>query len=118
MPQDSEHFRQVRCNLYKVLSALANLDIYEQNVRINKLNFERTKAMFDEGLKSKIDVVNAEVNLTDSKIQLVEGRNALETAIIALQNSMFYQEDTPFIVQNTENFNFLKSDYKQKIQGH
>ena len=107
----------VKINYYKVLSALANLDIYEQNVRINKLNFERTKAMFDEGLKSKIDVVNAEVNLTDSKIQLVDGRNALETAIIALQNSMFYQEETPFVVQNTENFNFLKTDYKQKIES-
>ena len=80
----------VRINYYKVLMALANLDIYEQNVRINTLNYERTKAMFDEGLKSKIDVVNAEVNLTDSKIQLVEGQNTLATAIIELKNSMYY----------------------------
>ena len=107
----------VKINYYKVLSALANLDIYEQNVRINTLNYERTKAMFDEGLKSKIDVVNAEVNLTDSKIQLVEGRNNLETALIALQNSMFFQEDKPFIVQNTENFSFLKADYRKKIES-
>ena len=108
---------QVRTNYYKVLSALADLDIYEQNVRIQTLNFERTKAMFDEGLKSKIDVVNAEVNLSDAKIQLVEGQNALLNSIIALQNSMFYQEDKPFIVTNTENFGFLKADYKKKIDS-
>mgnify|MGYP004506879345 CR=1 FL=1 len=107
----------VKINYYKVLSALANLDIYEQNVRIQTLNFERTKAMFDEGLKSKIDVVNAEVNLTDSKIQLVEGRNTLETAIIALKNSMYFQEDKEFIVKNTENFGFLKADYKKKVES-
>ena len=107
----------VKINYYKVLCALANLDIYEQNVRIQTLNYERTKAMFDEGLKSKIDVVNAQVNLTDAKIQMVEGQNNLQTAIIALKNSMYYQEDKPFIVQNTENFSFLKADYKKKIES-
>lgn len=106
----------VKINYYKVLSALASLDIYEQYVRIQQLNYERTKAMFDEGLKSKIDVVNAQVNLTDAKIQLVEGQQALEVAIVDLQNSMYYQEDTGFIVKNTENFNFLKADYKRKIE--
>lgn len=107
---------QVRINYHKVLSALANLDIFEQNVRIQTLNYERTKAMFDEGLKSKIDVVNAEVNLADAKIQLVEGQNNLLNSIIALQNAMYYQEDKPFIVQNTESFGFLKADYKKKFE--
>ena len=44
----------VKINYFRVLMALANLDIYEQNVRIQTLNYDRTKAMFDEGLKSKI----------------------------------------------------------------
>lgn len=107
----------VKISYYNVLSALANLDIYEQNVRINTLNYERTKAMFDEGLKSKIDVVNAEVNLADAKIQLVEGQNKVATAFLALKNSMYYTEPTGFIVENTENFGFLKADYKKKMQN-
>ncbi|MBQ8475603.1 TolC family protein, partial [bacterium] len=107
----------VKTDYYRVLMSLADLDIYEQNVRIQTLNYERTKAMFDEGLKSKIDVVNAEVNLTDAKIQLVEGQNNLQTNIIALKNSMYYQEDLPFVVENTENFSFLKADYRKKIES-
>ncbi len=107
----------VKINYYRVLSALARLDIYEQNVRIQNLNYERTSAMFDEGLKSKIDVVNAQVNLTDAKIQLVEAQNELQVALINLKNSMFYEGDTPFIVQNTENFGFLKVDYRKKVEG-
>lgn len=107
----------VKINYYKVLMALANLDIYEQNVRINTLNYDRTKSMFDEGLKSKIDVVNAEVNLADSKIQLVEGQNTLESSIIALADSMDYQEDAALLVKNTENFGFLKADYRKKMQN-
>ena len=107
----------VKTNYYNVLKSLANLDIYEQNVRINTLNYERTKAMFDEGLKSKIDVVNADVNLADSKIQLVDAQNNLATNILALKNSMYYSDDKNFIVQNTENFGFLKADYKKKMQS-
>ena len=107
----------VKTNYYNVLRSLANLDIYEQNVRINTLNYERTKAMFDEGLKSKIDVVNAEVNLSDSKIQLVDAQNALATNILNLKNSMYYSDEKNFIVQNTENFGFLKTDYKKKMQS-
>jgi len=108
---------QVKMNYYNVLRSLANLDIYEQNVRINTLNYERTKAMFDEGLKSKIDVVNAEVNLADSKIQLVDAQNNLATNVLALKNSMYYSDSKNFIVQNTENFGFLKADYKKKMQS-
>ena len=107
----------VKINYYNVLKSLANLDIYEQNVRINTLNFERTKAMFDEGLKSKIDVVNAEVNLADSKIQLVDAQNNLATNVLSLKNSMYYSDSKDFIVQNTENFGFLKADYKKKMQS-
>lgn len=107
----------VKMNYYNVLRSLANLDIYEQNVRINTLNYERTKAMFDEGLKSKIDVVNAEVNLADSKIQLVDAQNSLATNALALKNSMYYSDSRNFIVQNTENFGFLKADYKKKMQS-
>lgn len=108
---------RVQINYYSVLSALANLDIFEQNVRINTLNYERTNAMFEEGLKSKIDVVNAEVNLSDAKIQLVNGQENLANAVIALQNSMYYQEEDGFIVANTENFGFLKADYRKKMQN-
>lgn len=107
----------VKINYYKVLMALANLDIYEQNVRINTLNYERTKAMFDEGLKSKIDIVNAEVNLADAKIKLIESQKALATSVIDLKNSMYFQDTTDFIVQNTENFGFLKADYKKKMHN-
>ncbi|MBE7703332.1 MAG: TolC family protein [Cyanobacteria bacterium SIG28] len=106
----------VKINYYKVLMALANLDIYEQNVRINNLNYERTNAMFEEGLKSKIDVVNAQVNLADAKIQLVNGQNTLATAVIDLKNAMYYTESQNFIVTNTENFGFLKADYRKKMR--
>ena len=104
----------VRVAYFAVLAALANVDIYERSVRINSLNYERTKAMFEEGLKSRIDVVNAEVYLTDAKTQLIDAQYKYDTAMVNLKNSMFYMEDRDFSVENTENFDFLRNNYKMQ----
>lgn len=107
----------VKIAYFKVLASLANIDVLEENVNINTLNYDRVKAMYEEGLKSKIDMVNAEVNLTDAKIKLTEGQNTLEASLFELKNSMYWEEDYDFLVQNTEEFNFLKPNYNEKIEN-
>lgn len=97
-----------------VLAARANEDIYQRSVKINQLNFERANALYAEGLKSRIDVVNAEVYLTNAKIDFLEAQNAYQTALIALNKSMYYTE-APYTIQNTESFNFQK-DYAAKSE--
>ena len=104
----------VKTAYFAVLAALANVDIFERSVRINSLNYERTKAMFDEGLKSRIDVVNAEVYLTDAKTQLIDAQYQYDTAMVNLKNAMFYTKDKDFLVENTENFDFLRNNYKMQ----
>ena len=73
----------VKTAYFAVLAALANVDIFERSVRINTLNYERTKAMFEEGLKSKIDVkkgykieeiVYILANLLDCSEQIIENK--------------------------------------------
>ena len=102
----------VKIAYHAVLAAKANVDISNQTVEINELNFERTKALFEEGLKSKIDVVNAEVYYTDAKLQLLEAQERYEVALVDLAAAMDYHEDIDFSVVNTENFNFQPVNYK------
>lgn len=92
-----------------VLAARANLDIYARSVRINELNYERTKAMYEVGLKSKIDVVNAEVYLTDAKIALLTAQNTYQSALITLNNAMYYTDAPDYAIKDTETFNFQKN---------
>ena len=92
-----------------VLAARANEDIYARSVRINELNVERTRAMYEVGLKSKIDVVNAQVYLTDAKISLLQAQNAYQTALIALNNVMYYTDGPNYTIKDTETFNFQKN---------
>ena len=96
----------VKTNYYGVLAAKATLDVNRANVQINERNYQRTKAYFDEGIRSKIDLVNAEVNLSDSKVTLVESERAYKNALVQLNNSMYIAFAPEYEIKNTETFNF------------
>lgn len=99
----------VRLAYTAVLAARANEDIEGLLVRINELNYDRTKAMYEVGLKSKIDVVNAQYNLTQAKIALLQAQNTYQTDLIALNNAMFYVDAPEYSIKDTETFNFQKN---------
>lgn len=96
----------VKTNYYGVLAAKATLDVNRANVQINERNYQRTKAYFDEGIRSKIDLVNAEVNLSDSKVTLVESEKNYKNALVQLNNSMYIAFAPEYEIENTETFNF------------
>ena len=96
-----------------VLAARANEDIFQRSVKINQLNYERTNALYQEGLKSRIDVVNAEVYLTNAKIDLLDAQNQYQSALIGLNNSMYYTDAPDYQIKNIENFNF-QSNFSTK----
>lgn len=100
---------RVKMAYFEALAALANQDVYERSVNINKLNYERTNALFQEGLKSKIDVVNAQVYLTDAEISLINAQAQYQNAIVNLNNAMYFTEAPEYTLKNTESFNFQKS---------
>ena len=99
----------VKTNYYGVLAAKATLDVNRANVQINERNYQRTKAYFDEGIRSKIDLVNAEVNLSDSKVTLVESEKNYKNALVQLNNSMYIAFAPEYEIENTETFNFQNS---------
>ncbi len=99
----------VMINYYGVLAAKANLDVERANVQINERNYQRTKAYFDEGIRSKIDLVNAEVNLSDSKVALVTAEKTYQNAIVQLNNSMYIAYAPEYEIENTEAFNFSRN---------
>lgn len=99
----------VKIDYTAVLAARANMDIYERSVRINQLNVDRTKAMYEVGLKSKIDLVNAQATLTDAKINLINAQDSYQTALISLNNAMFFVDAPDYAIKDTETFNFQKN---------
>ncbi len=100
----------VKTNYYNVLATKATMDINRAYVQINERNYQRTKAYFDEGIKSKIDLVNAEVNLSDSKVTLVNSVKAYQNAIVKLNNSMYVAHTPEYEISTTETFNFKNKE--------
>lgn len=95
----------VKQKYYEVLAARATVLINKAYVQINERNYQRTKAYFDEGIKSKIDLVNAEVTLSDSKIQLVQAENSYKNSLVNLNNAMYLVNAPAYSIPGTEVFN-------------
>jgi len=96
---------KVRTNYYAVLAAKAYVNVQKDYVNINERNYQRTKAYFEEGLKSKIDLVNSEVYLSEAKIALINAQNNYDNSIISLNNSMYVVDAPDYNIKNTETFN-------------
>lgn len=95
----------VKQRYYQVLASRASVMINEAYVDINERNYQRTKAYFDEGLKSKIDLVNAEVLLSDSKIGLIQAQTAYQNSLVNLNNAMYLTNAPTYNIEGTESFN-------------
>ncbi len=95
----------VKQKYYEVLAARTTVLINQAYVDINERNYLRTKAYFDEGIKSKIDLVNAEVTLSDSKITLIKSENSYKNSLVNLNNAMYLANAPTYSISGTEDFN-------------
>ncbi len=94
----------VKQRYYEVLAARATTVINQAYVDINERNYLRTKAYFEEGLKSKIDLVNAEVTWSDSKINLVRAENSYKNSLVNLNNAMYLKDAPTYMISTKEGF--------------
>ena len=94
----------VKQKYYQVLASRASVLINEAYVDINERNYQRTKAYYDEGLKSKIDLVNAEVTLSDSKIGLIQSQTNYENSLVNLNNAMYLVDAPTYNIEAKEGF--------------
>lgn len=101
----------VKTAYYGVLAAQASRAVARSNVALNEREYKRVKAFFEEGLKSKIDLVNAEVYLSDSKIELVTAEKTYQTSLVKLNNAMYVAYAPAYSIKNTESFNFKNNVY-------
>ncbi len=94
---------------YSVLAAKANKEIQVQNVEINERYYDQIKSYFDEGIRSRIDFVNAEVNLSDAKYTLLKAQDVYCDAIVKLNKSLYITGNPNYSIAPLEKFN-INSD--------
>ena len=87
---------KIKSAYYDVLFAQAQVHVYEDTVADYKLQLDQAKGFYRYGTKPKLDVVTAEYNLGQSKLNLVKAKNTLNVAQVQLSKIMGMPEYTNY----------------------
>jgi outer membrane protein len=69
--------------------------VQEQAQERAELNLRSAKGFFEVGTRPKSDVARAEVDVANAKLDLIRARNAVRSAVVALNTAMAINVDTP-----------------------
>lgn len=105
----------VKVKYYAVLKEKAIVEIEQNNVLINEQNYEQVKKLYSQKKKPEIDVINAQVYLSDSKMRLLDAKNKYENALEDLRNSLYIAYAPDFEVKELPSFVF-KDDYDHTFE--
>lgn len=88
----TETINDVICDVknayYNVLYTIEQRKVAQDMVERYQLFYEQAKAYYNAGTKPKVDMTIAQVNLSNSKLQLIEAENAVDIAMAKLNNTM------------------------------
>ena len=95
---------------YNLLFAQQQVQVYEDTVKDYTLHLEQANAYYRIGTKPKIDVLTAEYNLGNAKLNLIQAKNTLKIAYVQLSNAMGMPEYSTYdvtdnLVQKTYDIN-------------
>ena len=88
----TETINDVICDVknayYNVLYTIEQKKVAEEMVKRYELFYDQAKAYYTAGTKPKVDLTIAQVNLSNSKLNLIEAENAVDIAMAKLNNTM------------------------------
>jgi outer membrane protein len=80
--------QSVKQAYYGVLQARRNRDVAADVIKQYQLHLGQAKGFYEVGTKARIDVIKAEVDLSNAKLGLINAENALKIAWVTLDNAM------------------------------
>ena len=90
--QFSNKIRDVKVAYYIVLQALALIDVQKENVKLNEAQLYRSQKYFEAGIRTKIDISDAKVELIKSKLDLKNAQYELKLAYAQLDKVVGFKE--------------------------
>ncbi len=80
----SNKIYQIKKSYYELLMQHALLEVRNEDVRLNEQQLYRSQRYFEAGIRTKVDVTDAEVNLIESQISLQDTQYAIKSALSTL----------------------------------
>ena len=86
----SDKKRDVKNAYYNVLKAKSLILVHIENVKLNTAQVYRSQKYFEAGIRTKIDVTDAKVELIKSQLELNDSEYTLKLAYAGLDNTIGY----------------------------
>jgi len=90
----SDKKRDVKLAYYNILQAKALINVQKENVKLNEIQLYRSQKYFDAGIRTKIDISDAQVELIKSKLGLRNAQYDLKLAYAVLDKVVGFKELT------------------------
>jgi outer membrane protein len=101
----------VKVAYFGLLAARHLLEVQEETVRQSKEHLDQTQGFYQAGTRTRFDVTNAEVTLTNARLDLIKAKNAVRVGEVTLANAMGVPDQTVGALE--ELLEFQKMDIKE-----
>ncbi len=89
---------------YGVLQTRRNRDVAADVIKQFQLHLDQAKGFYEVGTKAKIDVIKAEVDLSNAKLSLINAENAYKIAWVTLNNAMGVPDAPEYTIEDNLSF--------------
>jgi len=89
---------------YLVVQTKKSRETQTEAVKQFQLHLDQAKRFYSVGVRAKIDVTNAEVNLGQSKLDLINAENAYQVARVTLNNAMGLPDAPEYEIEESPAF--------------
>ncbi len=95
----SDKIRDVKNAYYNVLRSMALINVAKENLKLNEAQLYRAKRYFTAGIRTKIDISDAKVNVINAKIYLKQVNYSLKLAYSTLDKVIGVKEiNSPYTI--------------------
>ena len=108
--------RNVKRNYYALLSAVKTVDIRTQSRDVYKEQYDRTNEYYRLGLRPKVDVTTAEVNLNNEELRLIRAKNAVKTTSATLANTLGITTPNILDIEEDESWGEMNLSFDESVQ--
>ncbi len=106
----------VKSAYYQYLYTLRQQQVLQSTVDKFNKHYLEAKAAYDVGAKAKIDVVTAEYNLSNAKLDLIKAKNQVDAAKAQLNNTMGLPSYSNYNVTDKMEINDYSLDFEELIE--
>ena len=107
----------IKASYYNVLFAQMQIDVYNKTIEDFDLQLQSARKFFSIGKKPQIDVLTAESNLGNAKLNLVKAINTLENAKVTFANNVGLPEFANFELSDDLNYVEYNPDLEELLNS-